>query len=510
MGNQSIQYGFQSSGQSVMRLHRLYKAPCFCWLALLNAAMPVYGQYSKEAQAALSSASKVAVKAVQTSPQAGDPVDFDVQIQDARGQPATLPDDTDVDIQLLGSSGNVVLSGTCRVPAKTTDGKCTLKAPDAGVYKIRAQTQKHNLLDGTGYVMVRPKAAVQKKKGTAPQAAVEWYDPAPSRRRAIPILLAAYRPEPEPQQPPASGVAGCDPPKSHSKAKVVLTITEGGENGGAFRADLDSATIVGFFQAEDGGSAPSEILVWLSPDHGDLDQQPLVIHACSIMGETHLQSKYPVQSSISYTVVPGTYAVDAPPKLQASFVRPIIGIGVQPDGTQTLSLIDRPRMLVQFFDADGSVVLNDQDRTVQFVSNNSVIGAKDESIKLKAGDDSASTLLLPFWVGQGAINVSTDRLKPTTHTVQVVGETLLIVCLLGGLMGGLVSFFATGGSVYRRLIVGIVSGIVLTWAYVFELLPRVDVTVAHNYISVFVVSVLGGYLGIKAIDMVLKQLGWAT
>jgi hypothetical protein len=34
--------------------------------------------------------------------------------------------------------------------------------------------------------------------------------------------------------------------------------------------------------------------------------------------------------------------------------------------------------------------------------------------------------------------------------------------------------------------------------------------VAHNYISVFVVSVLGGYLGIKAIDMVLKQLGWAT
>jgi hypothetical protein len=42
------------------------------------------------------------------------------------------------------------------------------------------------------------------------------------------------------------------------------------------------------------------------------------------------------------------------------------------------------------------------------------------------------------------------------------------------------------------------------------LLPRVDATVAHNYISVFVVSVLGGYLGIKAIDMVLKQLGWAT
>ena len=74
-------------------------------------------------------------------------------------------------------------------------------------------------------------------------------------------------------------------PKSRSGAKVVLTINEGGESGGAFRADLESATIQAFFQAEDGGSAPSDILVWLSPDHGTLDHQPLLIPACSISGD---------------------------------------------------------------------------------------------------------------------------------------------------------------------------------------------------------------------------------
>ena len=84
----------------------------------------------------------------------------------------------------------------------------------------------------------------------------------------------------------------------------------------------------------------------------------------------------------------------------------------------------------------------------------------------------------------------------------------MAVCLLGGLAGGLVLFFVSGGSLYSRLVVGVVAGIVLAWAYVFGLLPKVDGVVAHNYISVFVVSILGGYLGIKTFDLILKRFGW--
>lgn len=45
---------------------------------------------------------------------------------------------------------------------------------------------------------------------------------------------------------------------------------------------------------------------------------------------------------------------------------------------------------------------------------------------------------------------------------------------------------------------------------VFGLLPKVDGPVANNYTSALVVSLLGGYSGIKAFDLVLKRLGWAT
>jgi hypothetical protein len=55
-----------------------------------------------------------------------------------------------------------------------------------------------------------------------------------------------------------------------------------------------------------------------------------------------------------------------------------------------------------------------------------------------------------------------------------------------------------------------VAGIVLSWADVFGVLPNLDSIVAHNYLSVFVVSILGGYLGIKTLDLVLKRFGWSS
>jgi hypothetical protein len=204
------------------------------------------------------------------------------------------------------------------------------------------------------------------------------------------------------------------------------------------------------------------------------------------------------------------YSVDAPVALQANFVRPIVGIGIVPTGLQTLSLIDRVPLVAQFFDADGNAIPTDAARTVTFVSGNSVIGVQQETVSLKPGDLSADTMILPFWLGTAAIFVSADHLKTAEHEVQVVGMIVLIVCLIGGFLGGLVSFFSSGGKLYSRLVVSLAAGIVLSWGYVFGVLSKVDSSVAHNYISVFVVSLLGGYMGIKAFDLILKRFGWAA
>ncbi len=407
-----------------------------------------------------------------------------------------MPKSTQVEIQLLGSSGEVVQKGTCSIKGGTTDGKCVVEAPKAGLYKIRAQPDNHELLEGTGYILIRA-PSVRKKGALNPS------------HSTLPLIAVAYQPPPQTAGEP---VGNCSATQSRGRATVILTINEGGETGGAFRASLESATIQAFFQADDGGSAPANVLVWLSPDHGELDHQPLVIPRCSISGEALLSSKYPVQVSVDYKVVPASYAVEAPAALRASFVQPIVGIGIIPSGTQTLSLIDRGPIVAEFFNLDGAAIPTDTARTVTFVSDNSFITTKQQSITLKAGDLSAQTEIVPFWLGQGSIFVTADRLKSPDppHHVEVVGMTVIAVCLLGGLAGGLVLFFVSGGSIYSRLVVGVVAGIVLSWGYVFGLLPRVDGVIAHNFISVFVVSILGGYLGIKAFDIILKQFDWAA
>ncbi len=462
-------------------------------LAFLFASVTVQAQFSRQARVNINAPLKVVIQLPSAGPRTGEPVNFSLQLQNGKNQPAAMSKDMRVEIQLLDSAGVVSRKASCTIPANVADAKCMVQSPKAGLYKVRAVPENRELAEGTGYVLIRPPVA--KKAHAAPP---------------VQFLAVAYIPQDsgDPKaEPPAAG--GCAAERSRSMAKVILTINEGGEAGGAFRASVESATIQAFFQADDGGSAPSDILVWLSSNHGELDREPLVIRKCSISGEAHLISKYPVQASIRYTVVPAKYAVQAPATLQASFVRPIIGVVVvPPDKVQTFSLTDRWPVVAQFFDIDGIPVPSDIERTVTFVSNNSFVGVEKQSVTLKPGDSTAGTVLLPFRMGTGLISVTSDRLKPANLQVQVVGAIVITVCLTGGLFGGLVLFFVSGGSLYSRLIVGVAAGIVLSWAYVFGLLPKVDSVVAHNYISVFVVSILGGYLGIKVFDLVLQRFGW--
>jgi hypothetical protein len=473
---------------------------------LILACGPVLAQFAQQAQTALKAPTKVVLKVPQVGPREGDPIDFSVQLQNGRDQPVAMPKNSHVEIQLLDSSDAVAQKGTCNTQAGVSEATCSIKAPKAGLYKVKALPSDHDLLDGTGYILVRPSAA-PKKQAPVSKDKKRASQSSPHSQ----FLPVAYEPPPQtPTQAPAASSAVCGATSSPRTAKVILTINEGGEMGGAFRAGLETATIQAFFQADDGGTAPSDIKVWLSPNHGEMDHEPLVIAKCSISGEAHLSSKYAVQTSVVYKVLPSSYAVDAPATLTASFVRPIIGIGVIPTGLQTLSLIDIVPVVVQFFDINGDVMPTDVERTVTFVSNNSIISLKQQSITLKVGEVVAQTMISPSWLGKGSIFVTADRLQTASHDVQVIGQILFLVCLVGGITGGLVLFFTSGGSWYSRVFIGVAAGIVLTWAYVFGLLPKVDSSVAHNYISVFVVSILGGYLGTKAVDLVLKQLGWKT
>ena len=126
-----------------------------CWLSLVLSGIPLHAQFAKEARTAVNTALKVSVKPPPQGAREGDSVELIVQLQNGRSQPATMPKETQVEIQLLGSSGEVVQKGTCGIRAGLTDGKCVVKAPKAGLYKIRVRAANRELLEGSGYVLIR-------------------------------------------------------------------------------------------------------------------------------------------------------------------------------------------------------------------------------------------------------------------------------------------------------------------------------------------------------------------
>jgi hypothetical protein len=224
-------------------------------LILIPVVVPLAAQYSRQAQVVLNSPLKIAVMPPSTGPRAGEPISFAVQLQNGRNQPSAKPNETRVEIQLLDSSGAISGKGTCTVPANMPEMKCSIRAPKAGLYKIKATPGNKELLEGTGYVLVRP-AADLKRSVPAPsvQKRPAAWQPAWSEPGRVRLVNIAYEPPQagEPAPSAASGRCGA----SQSRARVILTINEGGEINGAFRAGVDVATIQAFFESEDGGTAP--------------------------------------------------------------------------------------------------------------------------------------------------------------------------------------------------------------------------------------------------------------
>ena len=479
---------------------------CSGVLLLIGSRLVTADQWAKQAQQQAAYPSKIAIELPKISPTAGGSVDIGLHLLNDRGEQSPLANDVAVQVDMLSTAGKVVQSKICVVPAKAAAGRCTLGAPSSGIFKVRAIPKARELLGATEILMVRPPLKTVKKGEFMPPAEN------PFGFRIVRAAFMAPEPEyePAPPQPQTTAGSDCEGPVSQGTARVIVDINQGGESGGAFRAGKDSATISAFFLADNGGTAPAPITVWLRQDHGEIEDKPIVIKTCRSRAEAHLKSGSALTVSVTFSIYPKKYDQPAADALHATFVTPIAGIGIVPSAKQIMSLIDRAPVVAQFYDDDGKPISTDIPRTVTFISDNAVIGPKEQSVEVKVGSGSAGNMLLPYWAGAGKIYVTSDRIKNgDPHIVQVTFLAVLFVCVAGSLIGGLVSYYKYGGKMSSRLLFGIAGGIVFAWLHIFWISRNLDWEILHNAATVFVLALLGGYLGVKALDAALDKLGWA-
>jgi hypothetical protein len=173
-----------------------------------------------------------------------------------------------------------------------------------------------------------------------------------------------------------------------------------------------------------------------------------------------------------------------------------------------ITLVDNAEIILRLLDKDNNPVATDEPRLVSLAidAGRGEIAARELTIDI--GKFEARTAFMPTWRGRVIVSGSTPNLPITTVWLQVtLPLTLLSLSALGGLVGGLIAFWVGKDSRWWRVAIGLVSGFVLYWAFVFGVLGILPRAVVLNPLSAFVLSTLGGWLGTEVFTQILKRLG---
>ena len=450
----------------------------------------------QQAQEAILRPAKVDILSVDQLNQTTRPVRIEVVLRSSIGQPVAAQDATTVEVTATQPSGHVVRQSVTFAPgesSKTTE----LSLTESGVTKLRARQEKDALLESTNYVNVAPPQKQKRRSRKPSQSSRPHSELRPGFEFARPRLLyaALYQ---EPNQPTAfTATAG---------PQLMLKVS--GENDATgVRADgIAFARVQIFYMAD---TPPStDIKVWVSPSNGDISANPIVISKNQLMGEAHWTSKSPIAAA-KLTIVTTNPRVPFAGSTEATviFGAPILGIGFL-NPPSKISIVDSATVTAVFFDADGNPVPTGTKRDYRFVSNSPILLLQPDHASVDPGASDFSTVATPTFVGESQIEVVSPGYISKPQKVKVTGLVVLLLCVVGGILGGLLAYINSQGKLWARIVTGVIVGAVASWAYVFVGLPNIQSKILHTQISVLFVSVLAAFAGVKTLSVITKALNF--
>jgi len=272
----------------------------------------------------------------------------------------------------------------------------------------------------------------------------------------------------------------------------------------------DAATIHIFYSSPE-GIAPDNIRVRLFNSSAKLEPpQMLVIPKGEDYSQAILTSNQVGAVHVEFLGSIPAYNTQGDKKLQIKFGPPITQI-VLNASPPSISLVDQADLIVGLLNENGTPVATDTSRQISFaiVTGRGEIEMKE--LEIPAGRSQGRTTFLPTWIGNVEVSASTPDLQPATDSLQVAPPTLpMALSALGGLAGGVIAFWSRQNSKWWRIVIGLITGFVLYWAFVFGVLNFLARAIVLNPLSAFALSTLGGWLGTEVFVQILKRFGLST
>jgi len=273
----------------------------------------------------------------------------------------------------------------------------------------------------------------------------------------------------------------------------------------------DAATIHVFFYSAV-GTASNDIRIRLFNSGGKLEppqNNALVIRKDEDYTSATLTSDKVGAVTVEYLGSTPNFNTQGDSRLQIKFGPPITQVDLNAS-PPSLSLVDQSDLIVRLLDESGKPIATDTSRQISFAIERGRGEIEKKELEIPAGRAEGRTSFLPTWIGEVEISAATPDLQPATLPIPLkVSPPIMPLSLsaLGGLAGGLIAFWVGQRSKWWRIIVGLIAGFVLYWAFVFGVLNFVPRAIVLNPLSAFALSTLGGWLGTEVFAQILKRFG---
>jgi hypothetical protein len=268
---------------------------------------------------------------------------------------------------------------------------------------------------------------------------------------------------------------------------------------------------------------------FLTTTVGTLDPNPIVIKAGQTLGKARISSEIAKEAVISCAKVVPPFATSGVEPVHIAFKQPVnlYELKVAPP---KIYWVDKTEIIVTLLRAPKVSVKTDDPVSISLHRDSGNGEIQPETIEIKAGEFEGRSTFLPYKKGLVRISAVIPNFVSDSVDFEVTALPYLMFMLpsFGGICGGLVastrrpagkpggrraSSPPTNKRLERTLVsvmIGLLTGTLLHWAFVFNLVPALPRAVVMNQFSWFVLPAIGGWLGTKVFDVVLKVVGIGT
>jgi len=265
---------------------------------------------------------------------------------------------------------------------------------------------------------------------------------------------------------------------------------------------------------------------YLTTTVGTLDPNPILIKGGQALGTSRITSEIAKEAVVSCVRVVPSLATSGAEPVRIAFKQPVNAFSVE-IAPPSISWVDRAGIIVTLLREQKIPVKTDDAVQISLHRDSGKGDIQPETFEIKAGEFEGRSMFLPYQKGPVHISVAIPNFLIESVDFEVTALPYLMFMLptFGGICGGLVastwrpaekaggrraSSPPTNKLVKRtlvRVMIGLLTGTLLHWAFVFNLVPALPRAVVMNQFSWFMLPAIGGWLGTKAFDVVLKAVG---